>query len=98
MPREVVAHTCIKMAVEMDNRHRTISTVDRSQERESDGVITAEGDHSGEGLSEQRRALLLGIRLGCSREDAIMALFDLVESIGVVVPVVERLSLGRFFS
>lgn len=64
--KESKAPTCVEMAIEMDNSHRTIGPVDGSQQRKGNGMITTQGDHPGEGLAEQGRTLLLGICLRCS--------------------------------
>lgn len=39
------------MAVKVNDSHRPVCTVDGSEERKCDGVITAEGDDSGQSLS-----------------------------------------------
>jgi hypothetical protein len=73
------------MRVKVNDAHRAISTVDRPQQRQSDGMITAKGDDTGQGLAVLSRALLLGIRPGLTGEDAVVSLLDLVKGIGVVV-------------
>ena len=71
----------------MDDRDGAIGAVDGSQEGEGDGVVAAEGDDSGQGLAEEGGALLVRVGSWLSREDAVVAFFDLVEGVGVVVSV-----------
>jgi hypothetical protein len=78
-------HTSIKMRVKVNDAHGAISTVDRPQQRQSDGMVTAKGDDTGQGLAILSRTLLLGVRHGLAGEDAVVTLLDLVEGIGVVV-------------
>jgi hypothetical protein len=73
------------MAVEVDDRDGAVGTVDGPQQRQGYGVVASEGDDSGQGLAVLRRAFLLGVGLGGTREDAVVPFFDLVEGIGVVV-------------
>ena len=73
------------MRVEVDNADGAVRAGDAAEEWESDRVVAAEGDDSRERLALQRWALLIRIRGGGSSQDAIVALFDLLNSVGVVV-------------
>lgn len=73
------------MAVKVDDRHRPVSTVDGSKQWQGDGVVSAERDDARQGPSVLRGPLL--VRRGCRgpRENAVVAILDLLKSIGVVV-------------
>lgn len=77
------------MAVKVHYRHGAVCAVDGAQQRQGDGVVAAEGDDARQGLA------LLGwaglVRVGCwiAREDAVVALLDLVKRPAVVVPVAQ---------
>jgi len=73
------------MAVKVNDADRTICTVDAAEEWKGDGVVTTESDHSRKCLALLRPALHICIGLGSSSEKLIMAFFDLLKSIGVVV-------------
>lgn len=79
------------MAVEVDHRDGSICAVDGSQQREGDGVVTAQRDDTGKCLALLRGAELVGVGGGGTREDAVMTLLDLVKSPSVVVPEVSSL-------
>lgn len=49
----------VEMGVEVDDRDRAVSTVDGTEERESDSVVTTEGDDSREGFAVFCWSLLL---------------------------------------
>jgi len=70
----------------VDHRDWTVSTVDRSKERQRDRVITSEGDYSWESLSIFSWAFLFGIGRWSTGQNGVVSLFDLVKSPGVVVP------------
>lgn len=76
----------LQMAVEVNDADGTVFTVDAAQQRQGDGVVTAEGDDT------RKRLALLGqtlhVRVGGrrTREDAVVALLDLLDGPGVVVP------------
>lgn len=74
------------MAVEVDHRDGPICAVDRSQQGEGDGVVTAQCDDTGKRLALLRGAELVRIGGGGTREDTVVAFLNLVESPSVVVP------------
>jgi hypothetical protein len=39
--------TSVEMAVEVNHGHGAVGTVDGAQQRQGDGVVTAEGDDTG---------------------------------------------------
>ncbi len=74
------------MAVKVNDSDGAVGTVDGSQQGKSDGVVATQGDDARQGLALDGRAPLVGVRRGGAREDAEMALLDLLQSPGVVVP------------
>lgn len=66
------------MAVKVNDGNRTVSPVDRSQQGQSNGVITTQGNDAGQSLALLRRADLVRVGGWLARKDAVVALFDLV--------------------
>lgn len=73
------------MAVEVDHADRTIRPVDTSEKRQSDCVVTTKRNDSWQCLSLQRRALLFCVGSWLATEEQIVALFDLFDSVCVIV-------------
>jgi hypothetical protein len=73
------------MAVKMNDSHRPICTVDGSEERKCNGVVTAEGDDSRQSLALQGWTDLVCICDRRPRQDTVMAFFDLLEGKLVIV-------------
>ena len=48
---EYLRFPCIKMTIEVNNRDRTISAVNRPEQWEDNGMITTQGDNPGMVLS-----------------------------------------------
>jgi len=69
----------------VDDGYWAVSTVDRSQKRQSDCVITAESDNSWKGLPVQGWTFLFRVCGRCTGQDRVVSLFDLVKSPGVVI-------------
>lgn len=70
----------VKVTVEMDDSHRPIRAVHAAEQRQSDGVITAHGDNTREGLIFLRKSRFVGVSGRVAHEDAVVAFFDLVDS------------------
>lgn len=68
------------MRIKVDDGYGTISTVDGAEEGKSNGVVSAKGDDSREGLPVFRGPELLGIGCGGAGEDRAVTFFYLVES------------------
>jgi hypothetical protein len=83
---EAPPRTGVKMAVEVNHGYGPVGAVNGLQQGEGDGVVAAERDDSGQGLAVLGGTLLVCVGRRRSREDAEVALLDLVESPGVVVP------------
>jgi hypothetical protein len=75
----------IEMGVEVDDGDWTIGAVDAAEERQGDGVVASQGDDAGEGMSFLADAQGGGVRGGGTLQDAVVAFFDLLEGVGVVV-------------
>ena len=75
----------VEVRVEVDDANGTIGFVDGAQERERDGVVAAEGYDAGQGLFVFGGANLFCICGGCAHEEAVVAFFDLLDCVGVVV-------------
>jgi hypothetical protein len=73
------------MTIKVNNRHRTVSTINRPQQGEGDGMVASQGDDPRQRLAVLGRAGLLGVCLGGPGEDAVVAFLDLVQGVGVVV-------------
>lgn len=69
---------CIKMTIKMDDSHRSIRAVHAAEQRQSDGVIAAHGDHTWESLIFLRKSRLVGVSGRVAHEDAVVAFLDLV--------------------
>lgn len=77
--------TGVEMRIEMDYGDGPVGAVDGAQERQRDGVVPPERDHPRERLPALCWAGLLGVGRRRPREDAVVALLDLVEGVRIVV-------------
>jgi hypothetical protein len=75
----------------VDDGDGAVGTVDGPQQGQGDGVVSAEGDDSGEGLALDGRTPFVCVCRRGTGEDPEMAFLDLLESPCVVVSV--RLSV-----
>lgn len=75
------------MAVEMDHRNRSISTVDGPKEREGDGVVTTKSNDSRQGPALDCWTPLVRVSGWSARKDVEVSLFDLMKGPGVVISV-----------
>lgn len=82
--------TGVEMAVEVHDGHGTIRAVDGPQERQGDGMVTAQRDDARQRLALLRRADLMRVGRGLAGEDAVVAFLDLVERPAVVIPTHEH--------
>ena len=73
------------MRVEMYDTDGTVRAVDASKQGQRNGVVTTEGNDTREGRAFEGGAFLVGVRSWRPREDAVVAFFDLVDSVGVVI-------------
>lgn len=73
------------MAVEVNHRHGAIGTVDGAQQRQGDGVVTAEGDDTGESAALDGRASLVSVSGRRAGQEVEMTLLDLLQRPGVVI-------------
>ena len=77
----------VQVRVEVDDRDRTVGTIHAAEQRQCDGVVAAQRDHTREGLALLRRARSRGIGGWLAHEDAVVAFLDLVDGVGVVVAI-----------
>jgi hypothetical protein len=75
----------LQMAVEVDDGDGSVGSVHAAEEGKGDGVVTAEGNDTGKRLSLLGWADLVGVCRRLAHEDAVVALFDLLDRILVVV-------------
>jgi len=75
----------VQVRVEVNNRDRTVGAVHAAEQRQRDGVVTAQRDHTREGLAFLRGAWSRGIGGRLAHEDAVVAFLDLVDGVGIVV-------------
>jgi len=74
------------MAVEVNHADGTIRPINTSEERQRNCMVTTKRNDSWQCLSLQRRALLLCVGSWLATEKQIVALFDLLDSVRVIVP------------
>jgi hypothetical protein len=74
------------MRVEVNDADRTVFPVDGAKQRKSDCMVATKRDDTRERLALLRRTLGLRIGLWCTRKDAVVAVLDLLDGIGIVVP------------
>ena len=84
------------MTVKVNDRDRTIGTVDAPQQGQGDGVVAAERDDARQCLAFEGGSPLVRVRGGFAGEDAVVAFFDLVEREGVVVSDIIRGNVSSF--
>lgn len=83
------------MAVEVNNADGTVGAVHATEEGQGDGVVTAEGDDTWQGLAVLGRSSCVGVGVGSSGEESIVTFLDLLECPGVVISVVMFWSASR---
>ena len=76
---------CWQVTLEVDDGDGSVGSVDRPQQGQRDGVVTAKCDHTGQGFTLDRRTPLVRIRCRGAREDVEVTFLNLSESEGVVV-------------
>lgn len=75
-----------QMAVEMDYADRSIGFVYAPQQRQRDSVVSAKRDDSRQRLPMLGRAQLVCVGGRLAHQDAVVAFFDLLDSIRIVIP------------
>lgn len=73
------------MAVKVNDADRTIGTVDRSQQRKSNGMVTAKSDDPGERLPILCRTKLVSIRGWGTGKEVVVALLDLAQCPSIII-------------
>lgn len=75
----------VEMRVEVDYGYGTVGFVDGAQKGKRYSMIAAQGYDAREGLFVLGGADLFCVGSGCAREEAVVAFFDLLDCMGVVV-------------
>jgi len=76
----------VQVRVEVDDCDRAVGAVHAAEQRQGDGVVTAESDHTRERLALLGGTLEVGVGVRLAHEDAVVAFLDLLDGPGVVVP------------
>ena len=84
------------MAVKVDDSNRSIGSGYTSEKWESDSVVTTQCDNSGQCLTLFGWTLLTCIGCRYTFQDAVVALFNLLNGVGVVVPMRLSVALSEF--
>ena len=82
----------VEVRVKVDDGDGAVGSVDAAQEREGDGVVAPEGDDSREGLAVLGDAGFGGGGVGLAHEEAVVAVFDLLDRVGVIVAGIEKIN------
>lgn len=75
------------MTIKMNHRHRPIRLVNTPQQRQRDGMVTSHGDNPREGLVGLGETTFVSVGERLAHEEAVVALFDLLDCPGVVISV-----------
>ena len=75
------------MAVEMNDTDWTVGAADAAEERECNGVVATQGNQTWKRLALLRPSLDTCIGLGLTGEKGIVAFFNLLKSIGIIVTI-----------
>ena len=75
----------VEVGVKVYDADGTVGFVNGAEEGKRDGVVATEGDDAGEGLLILGRALLFCICGRCAHEETVVAFFDLLDCVGIVV-------------
>ena len=89
-PAEDLGSPGVKVRVEVDDADRAVGGGDGAEEGQRDGVVTTEGDDAREGFTVLGRTEFVGIGGGAAHEEGVVALFDLLDGVGVVVAALAR--------
>lgn len=76
----------VQMAVKVDDSNGSVFAVDGAEEGKGDSVVTSESDHTGECLAVLGRTRLVGVGVGSAAQEQVVALLNLLEGIGIVIP------------
>lgn len=75
------------MTIKMNHRHWPICLVNTPQQRQRDGMVTPHGDNPREGLAGLGETAFVGVGERLAHEEAVVALFDLLDCPGIVISV-----------
>ena len=69
----------------MNDADGAVGFVYGAEQRERDCMVTTQSDDAGEGFAFQCRANFVCVGLGLAHEELVMAVFDLLDGVGVVI-------------
>ena len=69
----------------MNDADGTVGFVYGPEQRERDRMVTTQSDDAGEGFAFQCGAKFVCIGLGLAHEELVMAVFDLLDGVGIVI-------------
>lgn len=74
------------MAIEMNDGNRPIASIDASQQRQGNGMITPKRDDSRKGLAVLGRTCFIRCRCRLTSQDGVVSLFDLTKGVFIIIP------------
>lgn len=75
------------MTIKMNYCNRPIGLVETPQQGKGNGMVAAHGDDAREGFSSSRETVFIGVSVGFAHEEAVVALFNLLDCPCVIIPV-----------
>jgi len=77
----------VEVGIKVDDTDGAVGLGDGTEEWQRYGVVPAQRDNAWEGLAILRRANLLCISHGLAHQELIVAFFDLLDGVGIVVAI-----------
>jgi hypothetical protein len=74
------------MGVKVDDGDGSVLAVYGAEKRERDGMVTSERNQTRKCLALLRWTGLVGVCVWCAAQEEVVALLDLLQRIGVVIP------------
>jgi hypothetical protein len=74
------------MGVKVDDADGSVLAVYGTEERKCDGMVTSERNQTRKCLALLRWTRLIGVCVGGAAQEEVVALLDLLECVGVVIP------------
>ena len=75
----------VQVGIEMNDADGAVGFVYGAEQRERDCMVTAQSDDTGEGFAFFCRANFVCVGLRAAHEELVMAVFDLLDGVGVVI-------------
>lgn len=83
----------IQVRIKVDHGNRSINLVDASQQRKCDGVVATQSDNARRSLALDAGARLIGVRGRLPGQQCVVAPFNLLDSISVIVSAGQKISI-----